>query len=110
SYNESVSLMLRGTLNEDAFRRSLISIVERHEGLRSCISADGESLIIYERFPVELVTQDLSLLEEKEQQEALASFIKSEMDRPFDLLNGPLFRFFLHKLGTQHYCFTLFKH
>ena len=110
SYNESVSLILRGTLNEDAFRRSLISIVERHEGLRSCISADGESLIIYERFPVELVTQDLSLLEEKEQQGAFASFIKSEMDRPFDLLNGPLFRFFLHKLGTQHYCFTLFKH
>ena len=62
SYNESVSLEITGNFDVPAFTKALNNLVLRHEALRSTVSANGETLIIYKNFPVELIEEDLSRL------------------------------------------------
>src|SRR5690554_729188 len=44
SYNESVSLDLKGELSQSAISSALEQLVERHEILRSTFSSDGKTL------------------------------------------------------------------
>lgn len=110
SYNESVSLKIYGTLNVDAFKKAVHKLVLRHEALRSTISPDGETLIIYRNLPVELEMEDISFLREGERSDLLIAFLRREMDTPLNLQEGPLFRVFLHKLAEDEYYFTIIKH
>jgi amino acid adenylation domain-containing protein len=110
AYNESSSLELSGTLYFEALKKSVQKLVLRHEALRSTISANGETLIIYKDAPVELNIQDISDLGSEEQGKSLSSFLKQEMNTPLNLQEGPLFKAFLHKLGENKHYFTLIKH
>ncbi|PWS29199.1 non-ribosomal peptide synthetase [Pedobacter yonginense] len=108
SYNESISLVLNGHLDFEAFQKSVYDLVLRHEALRSTISPNGESLIIYKNYPVELQLEDISSIEN--QDEYLKKFVRTEMEVPLDLYEGPLFKVFIQKLtDTKHY-FTLIIH
>lgn len=110
AYNESISLDLKGPFHFDHFRKSFETVVERHEALRSSISANGENLIIYQHFPVALELEDLSREDNSTQKNTLDEFIKTEMIRPFDLQNGPLFRVYVHQLNAERHYFTLVIH
>lgn len=110
AYNESSSLELSGTLHFEALKKSVNKVVLRHEALRSTISANGETLIIYKDLPVELNIQDISALSPNEQGKSLSSFLKQEMNTPLNLQEGPLFKTFLHKLDENKHYFTVIKH
>ncbi len=110
AYNESVSLRFDGNLNVDALTRSVYNLVRRHEALRSTVSNDGESLFIYSDFPFDFKEENISSLDKNKQEEYLTEFIRHEMNNPFDLEEGPLFRFFLHRLSNTSSHFTIFKH
>lgn len=108
SYNESVSLALNGHFDFIAFKKSVNDLILRHEALRSTISPNGESFIIYKNYPVDLELEDISTI--KNQNEYLKNFVKKEMEIPLDLHEGPLFKVFIQKLNdTKHY-FTLIIH
>lgn len=110
SYNESVSLEIAGALNFAAFKQAVDDLVLRHEALRSTISPNGETLIVYKNSPVELSLTDISNLTEIEQRIELDAFVRCQVDTPLDLYNGPLLRAFMHKLGTESWLFTIIKH
>lgn len=110
SYNESVSLEITGRLNFGAFYQAVNELVLRHEALRSTLSPNGETLIIYKNSPVDLQLTDISTLSEIEQRIELDAFVRREVDMPLDLYNGPLFRAFMHKLGEESWLFTIIKH
>jgi len=110
SYNESVSVQLNGELDFPAFKRAVTDLVRRHEALRATISPNGETLIIYDDFPVELELEDISDLSEAEKKKEFSAFLRREIDSPLDLYNGPLFRVFMHKTAADQHYFTIIKH
>ena len=110
SYNESVSVQLKGNLDFPAFKRAVNDLVKRHEALRATISPNGETLIIYDDFPVELELEDISNLNETEIKAEFTGFLRREIDTPLDLYDGPLFKVFMHKTGAHEHYFTIIKH
>lgn len=110
SYNESVSLEIKGDLDFAAFKQAVDDLVLRHEALRATISPNGETLIIYNNLPVELLLTDLSHLTEAEKNLSLPAFLRREMDTPLNLYEGPLFRVFMQKTGERAWLFTIIKH
>lgn len=110
SYNESVSLKIKGDLHIPAFERAVNDLVRRHEALRSTISPNGETLIIYKSEHIGLGLIDISGLSEPVKTTELKSFIRDEINTPLDLKNGPLLKVFLHRTGNQEYVFTIIKH
>ncbi|MDT3400982.1 condensation domain-containing protein [Mucilaginibacter terrae] len=91
SYNESVSLELKGNLNFNAFEQAVQSLVQRHEALRSTVSPNGETLIIYKNFPLNLLLTDISNISEIEQNIEIESFLRREIGIPLDLHKGAAF-------------------
>lgn len=110
AYNESVSLDFSGPFHFGYFRKSFEIIVKRHEALRSSVSANGEHFIIYDDFPFPFEMEDLSNCNADEQDLLLKEFVSAQMNLPFDLQNGPLFRVQIHKLEDNRHYFTLVIH
>ena len=84
AYNESVSLQLTGTLDRDAIEQALRSLPQRHEALRSTISANGTRMVVADRPPLELPFTDLSGSSDAERKKALDTIARqgTKGDRP----------------------------
>ena len=95
AFNESVTLRLRGEVNQNELSRALELAFVRHDALRSSISEDGESLIIAPRFTGVIEHVDLcsSIGTTAESREGtLRAAIEREGKTPFSLTRGPLAR------------------
>lgn len=110
AYNESVSLAFEGRFNRQAFEQALQQLVARHEALRSTVSTNGESLIIYKDLSPDINFFDLSHLDKKQQDDNIQAFLHNEMTTPFDLTEGPLLRISVHKFSDTTHYFTLVIH
>lgn len=110
AYNESVSLEFEGVFNYPAFEKAVNDLIARHEGLRAVISRNGERLIVYKEYSIDIFTEDLSGAGLAEGQYRIKNFLHQEMKKPFDLYNGPLFRISVHKLGDGLNYFTIIIH
>lgn len=108
AYNESVSLDFKGVFHKAYFMEALQAVVARHEILRATVSPNGETLIIHKNMSWNTAVADLSSVQD--QQAALQAFVSEEMQHEFDFENGPLFRFFIHKLSENNYYFSLVVH
>lgn len=111
-YNISVAARLSGTLDVTALERSLSEVVKRHEMLRAAIrDADGTPL---QRFlapePASLPVVDLGHLAETERDAELQRLATEEIQRPFDLGQGPLMRVTLFRLTQQEHVALLIVH
>lgn len=110
AYNESVSLELAGALDRAALERSIALLVERHEGLRSMMSADGRRVIVRERMDVPLLYTDLASLSDAERAQRLEAIADADMTTPFDVVDGPLFRAQLIRTGDDTHLLRLTGH
>src|SRR5262249_9674178 len=104
-YNVPQAMRLRGELNVEALRRTICSIVDRHESLRPhFIEIDGRPIQIIEpKLEIELPMEDLSLLDEAGQEKRVAAEMQREWEGPFDLRHGPVLRMKLLKLGEREH-------
>ena len=104
-YNVPGALRLRGELYREALERTINTIVGRHESLRTHFAEiDGEALQVIEReLRIEVPVEDLSELEEGEQQERVQAAMRREREQPFDLAQGPVLRMKLLRLGEQEH-------
>ena len=110
AFNESTSLVLKGELNLPALESGLQELVRRHEALRSTIDADGEVVHVAAEGQISLQHDDLSALSENEKEEARRQILYTEASTPFHLVNGPLFRARLIRLGAQDHVLVLTAH
>ncbi|MEH2352494.1 non-ribosomal peptide synthetase [Nostoc sp.] len=110
AYNESQSLRLKGELDVKVFQSAVEKLVQRHEALRTTFSTDGNTLCIVASRQIEIPIIELSNLEPQEQQEKLASIWRQEVEQPFDLEHGPLFRAKIVKLQPQEHLTILTAH
>lgn len=103
AYNMPIALKLTGNLNTQALQRSLTEITKRHEILRSRFikSEDGEpSVVIDPETTFSLAIEsfpDVSIDDEK----AILKLVTEDALKPFDLVNGPLFRVRLLQLAQD---------
>ncbi|SDD32166.1 amino acid adenylation domain-containing protein [Mucilaginibacter pineti] len=110
AYNESFSLELTGTLNHDAMLHALQQISNRHEALRSSFSADGKYICIYNELQLEIDYHDLSAQSAVQQRLFIDEHNRQAALIPFDLVNGPLFKTTLLKLGDHQHHLTFTAH
>lgn len=92
AYVESVSLILKGELDRGAMEQTLQDLVDRHESLRSVISASGLRMVVFTHAELAIPYHDLSGLDEQARASRMQELAVADMTQPFDLLHGPLFR------------------
>ncbi|MGH8075938.1 MAG: non-ribosomal peptide synthetase, partial [Lysobacter sp.] len=110
AYNESVSLRLHGTLDEQALRAAVRELAERHESLRATVSPSGDELCIAEEFVLDTLRSDLSELDPDARDDAMRGRLRAVVEAPFDLERGPLIRVELLALATEEHLLILTAH
>ncbi|MEU5579215.1 non-ribosomal peptide synthase/polyketide synthase [Streptomyces huasconensis] len=111
-YVTALALRLRGTLNTDALRAALGSVVARHESLRTTFgSVDGHGIqCVHPPQDVPLPVHDLSRHDAGEREQAARRLLAQERLRPFDLREGPLLRAGLLRFAEHDHVLTLALH
>ncbi len=110
AYNESVSLLLKGTLNIGTLELALQQLVGRHEALRSTFSPDGRFMTVFEEVPIPLQFQDISQANPTEKSKAVKDYLSGDANHIFDLVKGPLLKIGLLKLSEQEHQLVLTAH
>ena len=110
AYNESASLMLTGIFDNDAMMQALQALVNRHQSLRTCFSADGKNICVYKDLVLETGYHNLSERSPDEQQAFIKSFNKENALSVFNLVTGPLFKASIFKLGQHEHLLTFIAH
>src|SRR5262249_14518300 len=104
-YNIPESLRLRGELDLEALERTINTIVERHESLRTRFAeVEGEPAQVIEReLRIEAPVEDLSGLDEEERGARVEAALRREGREPCALERGRGLRVRLLKLGEQEH-------
>jgi Condensation domain len=112
TYNAAVALRLHGKLSTDALRRSLNTLVARHEVLRTTYAAatDGLRQIIVPAGPVALRCLDLGTVPEASREAVARAALVREVRRPFDLAQDVMLRPTLLRLADDHFILLLVAH
>ncbi|SMQ25052.1 amino acid adenylation domain-containing protein [Pseudomonas helmanticensis] len=109
AYHIPTALRLRGALDLPALQASFAALIERHESLRTGFALDeqGKALqVIHAPFALALPVQDVQGIDEK----ALKALIQTEIAEPFDLLQGPLLRVRVLRLGAEEHVLVAVQH
>jgi len=110
SYNESLTLHLKGTLDVAAFNASVTDLLARYDALRATFDLASKTQHFAAPAPAVLPLLDLSALDAAEQKVKLDALIKDDAHTPFDLAKGPMFRMSLVKLASDIYDFIFTAH
>lgn len=108
-YNISRTITLTGPLQRTALAQSLNELVRRHEVLRTRFETPPVQIIDL-ALSLSLPVEELAHLPEKERAARVQELVREEVQRPFDLQQGPLLRAKLLCLGTQEHMLLLSLH
>ncbi|TMC21726.1 MAG: amino acid adenylation domain-containing protein [Chloroflexi bacterium] len=102
-YNMPAALRLAGRLCVDALERSLTTIVQRHEVLRTTFPTQQEQpvQVVAPSLPIYIRVIDLHGISADRLDSQINALAHAEAQCPFDLANGPLLRVYLLRLGQQ---------
>src|SRR5262245_41737299 len=109
-YNDSFALRFRGQFQTRAMREAVVSLVNRHEALRTSFDSAGKYQRICSKIEVELPLIDLSHVSASEQEKALADELRSLASAPFDLSVAPLLRARVVRLNDNDQVVSLTLH
>ena len=111
-YNVNICLRLKGDLNRDALQRTLNTLVDRHEALRTnIVVSDGVPLqIVRASGDVHLRIVDVPGAADSEREAELSRMCLAEVGRTLDLENDPLFQAALLRVGPRDHVLILLTH
>ncbi|WP_432079878.1 amino acid adenylation domain-containing protein, partial [Streptomyces sp. YPW6] len=112
AYNSAFAVRLAGPLDTSALRAALDGVVARHEALRTTFTAvDGTpEQVINPVGAVALTEHDLEAVAGHDQDTCLRALVRDEVNRPFDLAAGPLFRALVVRVGVDDHVLVLSMH
>src|SRR4051812_34866732 len=112
AYNIAVALRITGLLNADALERALNGVLERQQALRTRFPSTetGPTQIVAPIQFRQLPIVDLQEFSQTERKLHAEQFMRREAQRPFDLAQGPLFRFTLLRLSPSEHVLLLVMH
>ena len=112
TYNEFIAFRIDGPLDTVALGRALCELVRRHEALRTTFpEIDGapvQTIAAEVSFAPEII--DLEGVGALAIEDELAARLDAEARRPFDLVNGPLFRAILLRVTHSRHVLMLSLH
>jgi natural product biosynthesis luciferase-like monooxygenase protein/amino acid adenylation domain-containing protein len=112
AYHVTVSVRLRGQLDEGALERSFAEVVERHEALRTRFSSiDGTPVQVIDAvggFGLQQI--DLRGVDEEEREREVRRRARAIAGAAFDLASGPLFRAVLLRLTAEEHVAVVVMH
>ncbi len=111
-YNVSLLLRFIGPLDTGVMSRALSEIVRRHESLRTVFVSDDEGP--YQRIlpaePLPLLRHDVGDRAESERLPAAMRLARDDAAASFDLVNGPVLRATLIRVGADDHLLVLSAH
>ncbi len=111
-YNVSSLLRLIGPLDIEVMSRTLSEIVRRHETLRTVFVSDDEGP--YQRIlpaePLKILQHDVADRPESERVPAAMGLARDDAATSFDLVNGPILRVTLIRIGVDDHLLVLCAH
>ncbi|HTL66019.1 MAG TPA: amino acid adenylation domain-containing protein, partial [Lacunisphaera sp.] len=111
AYNESSTLLLRGSLDRAALDRAIEDVRRRHESLRITIDPAGErQRITATGTPATAQWEDLSDTPAEGADRRLLERINDLCGQPFDLAAGPLWRVHVFQLAPDRHALVLVVH
>jgi Condensation domain len=110
AFNESVSLRLRGRLDEQALIGALNALLARHDALRSTVGPEGTELLVSTASALQLASVDLRSMDASQRQAALDEAAVLAVETAFALERGPLFRANLFRTATEEHVLLLTAH
>jgi amino acid adenylation domain-containing protein len=110
AYNESITLRCRGRFDVAAMRAALDAVVARHEALHTTFSPDGLTLCVGSSTPLDVPLHDLTVETDDQRATEVAALLHREVETPFDLEHGPLFRASIVRLGDEEHLVVLTAH
>ena len=110
--NVSRAFRLNGLLNVAALEKSLNTLVQRHEILRTTFAVNDHKpvQVVHPPSPLVLSIADLRQLQVAEQEETLRRLLLEDERRPVELDRGPLIRFGLIQTADDEHVFHLNMH
>ena len=108
-YHSNLAFRLHGKLNTTALTQSFQEIVNRHEILRTVFpSPEGSPVqVIQPHLEIEVPIYDLQSIPSEDREIRVRKEIQEELQHPFNLAQGPLFRAILWKIETQEHVLFL---
>lgn len=110
AYNESVSLVIEGSLNTNALHQTIEKMTERHEALRATFSPDGRFMTVFDSIKIEISEKDISNLDSEERQKRIKDYLAGDARFVFDLIKGPLLKIGLLKLSDNQHQLVITGH
>jgi acyl carrier protein len=112
AYSSSTAVHLQGALNVAALEQSINEIVRRHEALRTSFAVlNGQPIqVIAPTLSLSLSVVDLRELQLLEREQKVQRLANQEAQQPFDLMQGPLMRVTLLRLGNEEHILLLTMH
>ncbi|GAA2564480.1 hypothetical protein GCM10010295_63250 [Streptomyces intermedius] len=109
SYNVTLCFELTGVLHEVALRRAVLSVVERHEALRTRIDETEDGLVGRSGTP-QAAAADVERVVCDGDDTAIAALMEQAALHPFDLSTGPLLRVRVIDLPGELYIVLVVLH
>jgi len=109
AYNVPMAVRLKGALDQAVLQQALDALVQRHESLRTRFASDeGEfHQEILDHCPLPL---ELAVFDGADDEASLGAAVDAVLQRPFDLLTGPLLRVTLLRVGDEEHVLVLSMH
>jgi amino acid adenylation domain-containing protein len=108
-YNVPSAWRIRSIVDADAMHRAIRQLVQRHEALRTTYeNRDGAPWQrVHRELPDGFEARDVGAINESE----LSALLQADAARPFDLINGPIFRATLYtRTETDHVMLVAVHH
>ncbi|MGY3617881.1 amino acid adenylation domain-containing protein [Bradyrhizobium sp. USDA 10063] len=111
AYTVASTIRLNGKLDHTLLSRAIAEIVQRHEVLRTTfIAQDGQGRqVVHDTMKVAIRHEDLRRFAPDQTGHA-AEFARAELEKPFDLIEGPLLRAVLFQLSDHGHELLLLAH
>jgi amino acid adenylation domain-containing protein/FkbH-like protein len=112
AYNMPLVARMTGALDLSAFQHALDAVVKRHESLRTrfiCVNGHPAQVVDNDS-RVKLCLEDLSALTPTDREVKSRQRIRDEINRPFNLAEGPLLRVLLLRFTEEEHVFVLTMH
>ena len=112
AYVIQLGVRMQGKLNVAAFERSMNEIVRRHEVFRTTFKAsDGiPEQVVSPPTGITIPIVDLNVLPVAERDAAFKRLQNEQIQHPFDLSQGPLFRIKLVRMREEEHVFIITMH
>jgi amino acid adenylation domain-containing protein len=112
AYHIPIALQLDGPLNQPALEHAASAMIARHESFRTTFEMTAEGLVqrIGSPSAARWEMTDLRAWPVANRREEAIRLVTEQARRPFDLVNGPLFRYMLIRIEDEQHVLVLNLH